>query len=583
MAARADRRACGIGKAGSLEEELAAFFWWADHWAVISHGKEGDPDAAVGPFILWEYQREIVREIFRLERLGQEEKRTKVLELVKSRDLGVTAVVLLVVFWQWAFRRAEVLLSSRVGSEVDQKGNPDALLQKLQLQWQWQPLHIAPRARGILGLLQNLDSGAAIAGQKATEATGRGNRKRFVFIDEYMALPQRVQRGIIKSTATTANLVILVGQPGQGAHGKAFELFEALPRDQVMQLDWRVRPDRAGREVEDKYATHDDRGNLTYFGMQLAEHGGSYTLAEAQRELACRWDVTVEGAVWSWRREKVVYTDDDPEFRALGPDARVRLPLLTSWDFGIGSTYGTVGLVSLLEVRWLRHEVCAGKGCKSCKAGMVPAGLRIWVDREKVWTKTAAPTVGDEAVRILAEEYSRYEERPTGGFRLRGGVGQVLHKGDPAGEQTDPAGKSWRKYMAAHIPGFQCLDSAWNAPEVRASGVDDVQFMLDKAPGWGSIRVHESCRILLAAMQQWRWNVPEGVQPGEVESVRPEKSQWSHPADAEVYGAQAAQEWYARLRRSMGSGAAEVLTKGKGAVKGIEKLRMDYRRAMGGR
>lgn len=551
-----------------MEEELAAFFWWADRWAVISHGKEGDPDAAVGPFILWEFQRDIVREIFRLEAVGQAEKRTKVLELVKSRELGVTAVVLLVIFWQWAFRRAEVLLSHQKGTDVDQKGNPDALLQKLQLQWQWQPDHLRPRARAILGLMQNLDSRAAIAGQKATEGTGRGNRKRFVFVDEYMALPQRVQRGIIKSTATTANLVILVGQPGQGAHGKAFELFERLPRDQVLELDWRVRPDRAGREAEDKYATHDADGRLTYFGSQLAENGGSYTLAEAQRELACRWDVTVEGAVWSWRREKVVYAEDDPGFVSLGADARIKLPLLLSGDFGIGSTFGTSFLIWLLEILWKQHGACEGKGCKQCKGGQWPGGIRLWMDREQVRTRTAASQVGTDLRETLRETYGRWQP----------GAGPVLYGADPSGAQEDSELRSWEKNLRPYLPGFKVMDGAWNTSPARAGGRDDFQFALDV----GQIRVHESCRIFLAAAQQWRWNIPEGSHPEEFETVSPEKSQWSHLGDAGIYGLQRAIKYLADLRRSC-SGISETKTKGPGALKRIDALRVDYRRAMGGR
>jgi hypothetical protein len=383
-----------------------------------------------------------------------------------------------------------------------------------------------------------------------------------------MALPQRVQRGVIKSTATTANLAILVGQPGQGAHGKAFELFESLPRDQVLDLDWRVRPDRAGREVEDKYATHDDAGKLTYFGSQLAENGGSYTLAEAQRELACRWDVTVEGAVWTWRRERVVYTDDDTGFVSLGPEARVKLTLLLSADFGIGSTFGTSFLVWLLEVVWKEHGACDGKGCAHCKGGHWPSGLRLWMDHEQVRTRTAASQVGIDVRETLTERYGRW----------RPGAGPVIYGADPAGAQEDSELRSWEKNLRPYLPGFKVMDGAWNTSAARAGGRDDVQYAFDA----GQIRVHESCRTFLAAAQQWRWKIPEGSQPEDFEQVNPEKSKWSHLGDAGTYGLQRAQKYLIDLRRSC-SGVGETKTKGPGALKRIDQLRTDYRRAMGGR
>ncbi len=541
---------------------------------MIRHGKGSDQAGKLTPFLMWDFQREMCRRIFAFLRTAEAESRTKVLEWTKSRELGITATAMLPVFWLWAFRRGDSLVSSRTGSSVNQKGNPNALTSILARLWSYTPQHLQPRATHTsspAALLFNLDTKAAIIGQKATEDSMRGDRGLLVVIDEFMALSPRLQRALIESSNTTGHVVILIGQPSRhGASGPAYELFNSLPREQVEELDWRVRPDRAGRHVEDKYATHDETGALTYFGAQLAVNGGSYTLAVAQRELACRWDVTVEGAVWSWRREKVVYTEDDPDFRALGTDARVKLPLLLSGDFGIGSTYGTSFLVWLLEVLWKPHAGCEGRGCKQCKGGHWPAGLRMWMDREQVRTRTAAAQVGAEIRETLRTDYGRWQK----------GAGPVIYGMDPAGVQEDSELRSWEKNLRPYLPNFRCMDGAWNTSPARSGGRDDVQYAFD-APG-GLLRVHESCRTALAAFQQWRWNIPEGSQPEDFDQVNPEKSKWSHLGDAATYGVQRAQKYLIDLRLSC-SGIGETKTKGPGALKRIDALRTDYRRAMGGR
>lgn len=159
-------------------------FFWIDSF-VLQYNPNyiGGGSPEVGPFILWDFQREALRAILDC----IEKRRDLVIE--KSREMGASWLCLLVVVWLFLFHdRKKMLVISRNQDAVDKPEDSDCLFWKIDFilehlpEWMTGgPLAISRRKLGF----RHHKTNSIITGQATTTKSGVGGRCTFMFIDEF--------------------------------------------------------------------------------------------------------------------------------------------------------------------------------------------------------------------------------------------------------------------------------------------------------------------------------------------------------------------------------------------------------------
>jgi hypothetical protein len=159
-----------------------------------------------------------------------------------------------------------------------------------------------------------------------------------------------------------------------------------------------------------------------------------------------------------------------------------------------------------------------------------------WMIGAKLWETADAVMAARDRVSFL--------QRLAGELDIEIDPREVQDAGDPSGFASDSMG-GWAKNLKAH--GVRLVDirhivigrqrpTFLNTPYGRAIRIKLVQDWLTS--GQLRIRQHPSCNILLAAIRNWAWDVPEGMAKIDVNhDLKPRKDRFSHPADGLTYGA----------------------------------------------
>lgn len=161
------------------------------------------------PFNLYPFQEEVIL-------LMQDcIERGEPLIIEKSRDMGLSWMVVLTFQWFWLFRDgADFLLGSRKEDDVDKRGDRSTLFQKFRYNLELQPDWICPK------LGKNDDAhlkiihptnGNLLKGESATADFGRSQRYRAVLMDEVARHPYGEYA--YASVSQSTNCVILLFTP----------------------------------------------------------------------------------------------------------------------------------------------------------------------------------------------------------------------------------------------------------------------------------------------------------------------------------------------------------------------------------
>ncbi len=193
------------GYAAAVVEQSArdVRYWWTG-WCWLYEPREGGDGVTVLPFVPYDVQLEALAEVNSAIDDGVD------LAIPKSRDMGVTWLVLLALQHRWRFRDGfSALLASRKDDLVDTRGDPDSLFEKLRFNLRRQPQFMLPRGfdwgrHDKSKLLINPSNGSTITGESTTGDVGRGARKNCVFVDEAAAISPAEQEKIDASTADTS-------------------------------------------------------------------------------------------------------------------------------------------------------------------------------------------------------------------------------------------------------------------------------------------------------------------------------------------------------------------------------------------
>ncbi len=133
--------------------------------------------------------------------------------VAKSRDMGISVVTLAYALCEWLFAPGvKMSFGSRKESLVDEKGNPDCLLEKVRMMLRFLPQELLPagyseqkHARHMK--ITNPGNGSSITGE-AGDNIGRGGRSTMYFVDEaaFLDRPELIDAALSQNTSSRVDV-----------------------------------------------------------------------------------------------------------------------------------------------------------------------------------------------------------------------------------------------------------------------------------------------------------------------------------------------------------------------------------------
>jgi hypothetical protein len=194
----------------------------------------------VGPFVLWPFQEEAVREIVKA--INTTSGRTDLI-IEKSREMGASWLCLIVMTWLFLFHPwKKFLVISRNEEAVDKPEEPDCLFWKIDFILSYLPDWMVPdgmirrRKRGF----RNTANGSTITGQASTGKAGVGGRATAMFIDEFSQIDDDFE--VLRRTADTTSCRIF-NFTHKSLDTAAYEL--SMRADvRKLRMHWSMHPEK---------------------------------------------------------------------------------------------------------------------------------------------------------------------------------------------------------------------------------------------------------------------------------------------------------------------------------------------------
>lgn len=264
-------------------------------------------------FKLFPFQRRLVRELVKCIRNGED------VFIDKTREMGATYTILMVLLWFWRFEPASnFLVGSRKEDYVDNRrggvtGNKEeSLFGKLDYMLSRLPEFLLPegweRERNFTYMsLVNPENGNVIGGESSNANFSRGGRQRAIFLDEFAFWDEG--HAVWGATADTTNCRIVATTPGiKPSKAKRLRFGKDGEKIKIITLDYKLDPrkDRKWLEEQKTRRSTDD----------------------FNREIMVNWETSITGRVYP-EIESAAYGD----FPFI-----VNQQLYFSWDFGLDGT-----------------------------------------------------------------------------------------------------------------------------------------------------------------------------------------------------------------------------------------------------
>lgn len=195
------------------------------------------------PFCTYDYQDVVILQIKAHIERGQD------LALEKSRDMGVSWMVILVYLWFWLDPKggADFLLGSRIEDYVDKKGDMRTLFEKARYTYYRLPSWLRPKGfrqkvHDNYMRLQNPESGASITGESNNANWSTGGRYLSTFCDEF-AKWEGTDTAAWTAAGDATPCRIAVSTPF-GAAGEYYNLVTD-GKTRKLTLHWSLHPKKA--------------------------------------------------------------------------------------------------------------------------------------------------------------------------------------------------------------------------------------------------------------------------------------------------------------------------------------------------
>lgn len=447
--------------------------YWIENYGWLANPQEDKESIREFPFVMFNQQ------IALLELLNKSLKLGHPVLCNKGRELGISWLMLYRIFHAWRFSKLfSAKLGSRKESLVDDS-TMDSLFGKLRFILDKQPPHLKEKnIKDIYLQIINNRNNSEIIGEATNTGFGRGGRKTVVMLDEYAHNLPAIADSIWKSIDSVTKCAWLPSSPN-GKGNKFYFLYSSFPQEYTFEIKWEANPYRDKAWKDNKLLT------LTEDEFEQ-EHGASFSAIRV-------------GKIFKSQRDASSYGETDSEWLIIKDEARRLWPHVGGWDFGSGPSL-TCCLFSILQ--YFPNDP-------------IPC---IWLDDELAWKSAGYDTVATDANLRLSQYGSSFR----------------IHFGDPAGKNRESDQSSWIDNLAnCGIPITQCEQSVFNTQVGIDTNVKLVQNFLDSR----KLRIHERCRLTWEAIEQWRYNIPEGIPIDNIDKawIAPKKDGYSHPANALLY------------------------------------------------
>ncbi|MBN2287342.1 MAG: hypothetical protein JXI43_12900, partial [Tissierellales bacterium] len=195
------------------------------------------------PFILYDYQKDLVKEVCESIETGQD------VLIEKSRDMGITWVVLTVFFWYWLqpVGGNDFLVGSYKFDEVDKKGNIKTLFEKIRYQRDFLrpcflPAGFNPNEHDKVGNIINNQTGSVIEGEHCTAEFSRSGRYKGIFMDEFAFWEENDEEAWTATTDSSPCRIVVSTPHGLGRKFADLRFNSGI---KVITLHWSLHPMKA--------------------------------------------------------------------------------------------------------------------------------------------------------------------------------------------------------------------------------------------------------------------------------------------------------------------------------------------------
>lgn len=263
------------------------------------------------PFILYTFQRSVLKElVYSIEK-------PKDLVIEKSRDMGMTWLVLLTIQWYWLFGGAgnDFLFGSRVAAMIDKRGALDSLFEKLRYNLYRQPPSFLPkdfdRERHDSNMkFINPETTSFIRGE-SNKYFATSGRYKAILLDEFSKWDD--DESCYNSSADSAPCRIFVSS-ANGKNNTFYQLrAQQLGAIRVLTILWNLHPEKNTRwynrekkrrgklymaqEVDINYNVA-SVGNLAAENFDRNNHVAVYNMYSRHLPLELNCDFNVNPMYW---------------------------------------------------------------------------------------------------------------------------------------------------------------------------------------------------------------------------------------------------------------------------------------------
>ena len=259
--------------------------YWLNTFCWTFDPRRDDPHL---PFELYPFQEDFVRQLVAKIQNGED------VLTEKSRDMGISWLVLLTFQWFWQFvPGSNFHLGSRKADMVDQKGDVSSLMEKIRYNLRLQPKWLRPEGFDLkkhdnFFKIINPENGNTITGESSNENFARGGRYKAILFDEFAFWPFSDQA--FASAGQSSPCRVIVSTPYGKANKFARLRFESST--DIISLHWKQHPlkDEAWYEAQKKRMTADEVAreidinyNLSVSGVVFGEFGSTHIRKEAYK------------------------------------------------------------------------------------------------------------------------------------------------------------------------------------------------------------------------------------------------------------------------------------------------------------
>lgn len=266
---------------------------------INQYGKTYDPRAKTPdlPFKLYPYQENLVESLLHHIRDGED------LLIEKSRDMGVSWLVLLVFQWLWLFHPgSNFLLGSRKADYVDRLGDISTLMEKLRYNLYRQPEWLLPEGfkrhqHDHYLKLVNPENGNSIVGESSNANFARGGRYKAILMDEF-AYWQTAEMSYA-SAGQSSPCRIVVSTP----HGNSNKFAELRFNSSIhiQSIHWSLHPtkDAAWYELQKRRMTEDEVARELDINYQLSSRDRVFREFTVKHRRELQWN-PFQNVIRSW-------------------------------------------------------------------------------------------------------------------------------------------------------------------------------------------------------------------------------------------------------------------------------------------